>query len=147
MPMQVRRAMMALALVVFGVTLAGCASSGGHTARTAGRSDPSVPLVALVAGTVFEEAAGVGIEGAVVKLGDSECATDRYGCFSFGKVELPGEFTITFSAEYYSTVSSTLDTTAISRRNGWEYWFAVGLARGPSTTQASASVVLLKSSW
>lgn len=106
----IRRAVVAMALMVIGAALVGCTPPGGNTARTTEPSDPlAPPPVALVAGTVFDEVSGIGIPGAVVKLGDEERATDRYGCFSFGKVDLPQQFTITFSAEFYETVSSTID--------------------------------------
>lgn len=148
MDTQARRAMVALALVVFGAALVGCTPPGGNAARTIEPSDPlSPPPVGFVAGTVFDEVTGIGIRGAVVKLGDDERATDRYGCFSFGKVDLPQQFTIAFSAEFYETVSSTIDRAIAPRRSGWDYWFAVGLVRGASTTQASTSVVRLRSSW
>ena len=148
MATQARRAMVALALVVFAAALVGCTPPGGNAARTIEPSDPlGPPPVALVAGTVFDEVTGIGIRGAVVKLGDEERETDRYGCFTFGRVDLPEQFTITFSAEFYETISSTVDRTTISRQSGWEYWLAVGLVRGASTAQASTSVVRLRSSW
>ena len=149
MAMQViRRAVVAMALIVFGAALVGCTPPGGNTARTTEPSDPlNPPPVALVAGTVFDEVSGIGIPGAVVKLGDEERPTDRYGCFSFGKVDLPQQFTIAFSAEFYETVSSTIDRAIAPRRSGWDYWFAVGLVRCASTTRASTSIVRLRSSW
>ena len=148
MATQARRAMVALALVVFAAALVGCTPPGGNAARTIEPSDPlGPPPVALVAGTVFDEVTGIGIRGAVVKLSDEERETDRCGCFSFGRVDLPEQFTITFSAEFYETISSTVDRTTISRQSGWEYWLAVGLVRGASTTEASTSIVRLRRSW
>ena len=148
MDTQARRAMVALALMVFGAALVGCTPPGGNAARTIEPSDPlSPPPVGFVAGTVFDEVTGIGIRGAVVKLGDDERATDRYGCFSFGKVDLPQQFTIAFSAEFYETVSSTVDRTTTSRQSLWDYWFAVGLVRGTSTMEASTSVVCLRRPW
>lgn len=140
--------MAVLALVIFGAMLAGCASSAGYTAKTTDPSDPpSPPPIALVAGTVFDDVTGIGIKDAVVKLGDRELTTDRCGCFSFGRVDLPMEFTITFSAEFYEAVSSWVDRSTISRGKGWDYWFAVGLVRDGSAAQASTSVMLLQPSW
>lgn len=148
MATRARRAMVALALLVFGAALVGCTASGGNTARTIEPLDPlGPPPVALVAGTIFDEVTGVGIRGAVVNLGGEERATDRYGCFSFGQVDLPQQFTITFSAEFYETVSSTVDRTTTSGLGGREYWFAVGLVRGTSTMDASTSVVCLRRFW
>ncbi len=148
MATRARRAIVALALIVFGAALVGCTPPGGNTARAPEPSDPpSTPPVALVAGTVFDEVTGIGIRGAVVKLSDEERETDRCGCFSFGSVDMPEQFTITFSAEFYDTISSTVDRTTTSRQSGWEYWFAVGLVRAASTTEASTSVVCSRSSW
>ncbi len=71
MATQARRAMVALALVVFAAALVGCTPPGGNAARTIEPSDPlGPPPVALVAGTVFDEVTGIGIRGAVVKLSD-----------------------------------------------------------------------------
>ena len=139
-----------LALVALAATLAGCSAAGGNSGRTDDPTEPGAPPAALIAGTVFDEATGVGIPNAVVSIAElegAECTTDARGCFSLGKVALPDMFTIEFSADYYGTARSVINTDVFSQLRRWEYWFAVGLAMGHATTQGSVSIVRRQNTW